>query len=176
MSQSRQVRSAARLGWIFPVLLFMAGILQGCGGDELFQVQEGAAFARQPDPVAGGARVYLYWPARERSAWKEVRFYTGAAMEVLRPGGYVEAVVGPGLQQLEASQDFQVNDSTNASLHLAGLALEAQAGRTYYVRVGPAPRSLALGIEMRPVEAEMALPEIQKCRRIMVVWPQLAPR
>ena len=64
MSELRQVGS---VWWAFPVLLLMAGVLQGCGGESV-QVQEGAAFAPQPDPVAGGARVYLYWPTGERSA------------------------------------------------------------------------------------------------------------
>ena len=164
MGKLRQIGS----GWrMFPVLLLMAALLQGCGGEEL-QVTEGPAFVKAPDPVAGGARVYLYWPAEASGVWKQVHLYSGSGIQVLRQGGYVEAIVGPGPGHFSASQNWTVNATTTAGLELGELRMVMESNRTHFVRVRPKPNAWTLDFELSPVDSEEALPEVQRCRRTVL--------
>jgi hypothetical protein len=162
MREFRQIGSGRRM---FAVLLLTAALLPGCGGKEL-QVLEGSAFVRAPDPVAGGARVYLYWPGGAAGPWEQVYLYGGPGIQVLRQGGYVETIVPPGPHHFSASQNWTLNATNLVGVELGEVEMEAESNRTYFVRVQPKPRGWPLEFELSPIEPEAsALPEIQKCRR-----------
>jgi hypothetical protein len=83
----------------------------------------------------------------------------------LLPGGYTAITVEPGTQRLAVQSNFDLGDTTSASLELGSLDWQAEPGSTVFIRLGRERRFLIDGLVPRLTDAAAAPPEIRTCRR-----------
>jgi hypothetical protein len=150
-------------------VLLVAFLAQGCRTTPS-GVGEGPLFQAEEKAPAGKALVYVYWSPGEKGKLDQVWMTPlGFQSEEIRRGGYAALTLDPGHHRLLAMQQWDVTSSNSAGMDLGELAMEAQAGETYFVRIEEKSRFLLPRVELRPVESEAALSEIQRCRQMVEV-------
>lgn len=158
-------------GWRrIPVLLLGAFLLQACSVTPS-GVHEGALFQAQEEAPAGKALVYAYWsPEESREEGSLDHFWLmprGQGLQEVRRGGYAVLTLEPGQHYVHAQRQYDITSSSSVGMDMGEVVVEARAGETYFVRIEETPRFPQPRVELRPVEAAAALPEIRKCREMV---------
>lgn len=176
MIEPRQMWTAVQRWRRIPVLLLGVFLLQACSMTPS-GVGEGQLFQAQEKPPAGKALVYAYWspdePKEEGSLdhfWlmpREQGFYE------VRRGGYTVLTLEPGQRYVHAEKQYDITSSSSFGLDMGEVVVEARAGETYFVRIEETPRFLRPRVDLQPVEAAAALPEIRKCRQMVDIPLQI---
>ena len=158
------------------LILLLAVFSNGCRESPRW-VKEGPLFA--PEKASPGkALVYVYWPREEQGRRTHLWVVPceGGSEEIL-PGGYIALAVEPGpscLQDESTSELMNSRDglaSASVSQDLGSVDLNAEPGRTLFIRLEQKRLPLISRINPRPVEAAVAGPEIRKCRRSVPLAP-----
>ena len=160
------------------VLLF-AVFSAGCREYPRF-AKEGAFFTSPEKASPGKALVYVYWPHEEQG--RRDRLWVGpceggALSEELLPGGYIALVAAPGPSCFKVEAYSGILDSpdgrssTSLEQILGTVELDAEPGRTLFLRLEQKRFPLISRINPRPVEPAVAVPEIRKCRRSTPMTP-----
>lgn len=168
--RQKWARSALRgRSWILVLLVIL--FCTGCKDSSSF-VKEGALFAASEEVSPGKALVYIYWPREEQG--KRKHLWVGSCEgrsdefwsdEVL-PGGYMAHVVEPGPNCFQAEARSELRDSwTSVSLLLGKVELNAEPGRTFFLRIEQGKGFLTSRNDLRLVKPKIAMPEIRRCRR-----------
>ncbi|HYO13608.1 MAG TPA: hypothetical protein VE685_10485 [Thermoanaerobaculia bacterium] len=152
-------------------VLLLTVFCTGCK-DYPRMVKEGPLFAAPEKAPPSKALVYIYWPweqqGRRSHLW--VSSCEGWSEEIL-PGGYTAVVVEPGPSCFEAEALSELKYTPAASVgasvgqSLGSVEINAEPGRTFFIRLEQERRLLISGIALRPVKPEIAGPEIRRCRR-----------
>lgn len=167
-----QAGSALRGGsWI--LVLWVILFCTGCKDSSSF-VKEGALFAASEEISSDKALVYIYWPREEQGKRKHLWVGSCAGRsdefwsDEILPGGYTVRVVEPGASCFQAearSELMEGRASASVSQELGSAELNAQAGRTFFLRIEQGKGLLTSRNDLRLVKPEIAMPEIRRCRR-----------
>jgi hypothetical protein len=151
------------------LVLLLAVFSTGCRESPSY-VKAGPLFASPERASPGKALVYVYWPREEQGGRDHLWVATceGLGQEIL-PGGYIALVAEPrpSCVNVEADLGLLQGDRATASLSqdLGSVELNAEPGRTLFLRLEHKRHFLISRINPRPVEPAVAGPEIRKCRR-----------
>lgn len=178
MEMDRAWMNPLKLRIPLQALVFLLAVFStGCKESPCY-VKEGAPFAAPEKASPGKALAYVYWPREEQGEqdhlWVEP-CDGGLGKEIL-PGGYVALDIAPGPGCLKVQADVGALDGNRmfASLHrnLGNVELNAEPGRTLFVRLEQKRQSLIFPIDLRPVEAAVAGPEIRRCLQTIPLTPE----
>ena len=152
------------------LILLLAVLSNGCREYPRW-VKEGPLFS--PEKASPGkALIYVYWPREEQG--RRDRLWVGPCdglIEEILPGGYIALAVEPGPSCLKVEAHSEIIDSRDGLAFafviqdLGSVDLNAEPGRTLFIRLEQKRFPLISRINPRPVEPAVAGPEIRKCRR-----------
>jgi hypothetical protein len=137
-------------------------------------VKEGPLFAAQEKASPAKALVYIYWPREQQGGRNHL--WVGPCedwnQEIL-PGGYTALVVepGPSCFEAEALSELRYTQAASVGQHLGSVELNAEPGRTVFIRLEQERRLLISRTVLRPVKPDVARPEISRCRRSIPLTP-----
>lgn len=158
------------------LILLLAVLSNGCRESPRW-VKEGPLFSPE-NASPGKALVYVYWPREERD--RRGHLWVGPCgdlSEEILPGGYIALAVepGPNCLRVEAQSDLMTSRDSRASAtmiqNLGSVELNAEPGRTFFIRLEQKRFPLISRINPRPVEPAAAGPEIRRCRRSIPLTP-----
>lgn len=156
------------------VLLF-AVFSTGCKESPQW-VKEGTRFTAPEKASPGRALAYVYWPREEQG--RRDRLWVGTCeglSEEILPGGYITLDVEPGPSCFEVAAHSELLKANRASAtviqHLGRVELNAERGRTFFIRLEQRRLPLISRINPRLVEPAVAGPEIRKCRQTIPLTP-----
>jgi hypothetical protein len=155
--------------WTLIFLLLLASSFNGCKESPSL-VKEGPLFTMTEKVSPVGALIYVYWPREEQG--RRNHLWIGPCEEGIQeilPGSYRTFVMEPGPVCLQAERISELAHIDNASVirHLANVALTATPDHPSFVRLEQRPAFLTSGIVLRPVNPEVAGPEIKRCRQLL---------
>jgi len=143
-------------------------------------VKEGTPFAAPEKASPDKALVYIYWPREEQGRRNHLWVGTceGGTQEIL-PGGYTALVVEPGPSCFQAevhsglmrSQTSMSQTSTSVIQDLGSVELNAEPGRTVFIRLEQERLLLISRTVLRLVKPDVAGREISRCRRLIPLTP-----
>jgi hypothetical protein len=171
------VRSALR-GHALPFVLLLIVFCSGCKDSPSF-VKEGTLFAASQKASSDKALVYVYWPREEQGGRNHL--WVGSCedrndeiwSDEILPGGYTAHVVGPGPSCFQAETRLQfMNGRGSVSRPLGNVELNADPGRTFFLRIEQEKGLLTSRAVLRSVNPEVAGPEIRRCRRSVPLTPE----
>jgi hypothetical protein len=173
----KRARSALRGRSLILVLLLIV-LWSGCK-DPSRLVKEGTLFAASEKVSPGKALVYIYWPREEQG--ERNHLWVGSCedrndeiwSDEILPGGYMAHVMdpGPSCLQAEARSHF-MNGRGSVSRPLGNVELNAEPGRTFFLRLEQEEGLLTSRAVLRLVDPEVAGPEIRRCRRSIPLTPE----
>ena len=148
--------------------ILAALVFIGCSESPSY-VKPGPLFTAAEKAPSLQGQVYFYWPAEEQSRWNELLVMScEGAVERVQPGGYARILVSPGRQCFKAEGVWAMESiNSTASLEVAILDLNVEAGQTHFVRLEKGRGLLSSGMALRPVEPARAEPEIKRCGQMI---------
>lgn len=168
-AKSSNARRSLRRGLSLLFLLSLAVFWSGCKESPLW-VKEGALFVAPEKAPPGKALVYIYWPREEQG--KRNHLWVGPCENLtheILPSGYTSIFVepGPNCFKVEAQSDLLNANTMGASVtqDLGSVELNAEPGRTFFIRLERERGSLIARAPLRLIEPGVAGPEISRCRR-----------
>lgn len=176
-ASSSNAKSSLRRGHSLTFLLLLAVFCNGCK-DYPLMVKEGTLFAAPEKASPDKALVYIYWPREEQGRRNHlwVGICEGSIQEIL-PGGYTALVVEPGPSCFQAEVQSELMHSQSSmsqafvSQSLGSVELNAEPGRTYFIRLGQERLLLISRTVLRLVKPAVAGREIGRCRRSIPLTP-----
>jgi len=165
-ANSLNARSPLRGGHSLTLVLLLAVFCNGCR-DSPRLVKEGTLFAAPEKASPAKALVYIYWPREEQGRRNHlwVGLCEGLSQEIL-PGGYTELVVEPGRNCFHAEIQSELIDNHGSVSQIFGkVELDAEPGRTFFIRLGQERLLLISRTVLRLVKPDVAGPEISRCRK-----------
>jgi hypothetical protein len=139
-------------------------------------VKEGPLFAAPEKAPPAKALIYIYWPPEEQGRRNRLWVIPceGLSQEI-SPGGYTTFVVDPGPSCFQAEAQSELlqgrRSSVSVSQSLGSVELNAEPGRTFFIRLEQGRLPLIPRIVLRRVKSEVADPEIRRCHRLIPLTP-----